>query len=583
MPVFDETFWTTEERRLRKPELLCLIQDAALYQTLLLQIREDISYSDTGIWITDQQRAREKFHSFFRLAAERRVELAVTPEYSCPWSVISDLIDEDRLPESQRLWIAGCESINAQSLSDFMDAHPQVVWICERELIEAHLRDQHFFDPVCLMLRTTDTEGNDTAVVIVQFKNEFFGGAGFEWEQQNIIRGTKFFVLSNRMASTKLVIQICSDALLQIDFNRVQDGLFFNSPLLLIHIQLNQSPFQPSYKTYRNTIFASGAKDLNKEVICLNWARGVNAGDHRDWNVYGGSALYIKSEKLNLSDERFNSNHAFGLYYNNWHSRRSHIYFFGYNEQVYLLRNTKPSQLGADPTQFVRSGPQIIGLFHWHDGWQPSEAADDGFAALCASLLNEAGDLSCIAGNPLHLDVERLVELSLGSLDPAENWSFPEKLTAMKILDDETNNRTNFTHDPSLVQADARRQKLLRYGFLKNAIVADQSWMPHGLSDARLGYDPALAPSQRYLLNLHSRSNNHKKGTGIYLGRETASKANSVRDRVVSLLKDDQQGKKVIVWYETLIGLVALTVEQKPEIAENTSRRTNSYKKTRPR
>nr|WP_295933620.1 hypothetical protein [uncultured Dyadobacter sp.] len=582
MPQFDETFWTSEGRRLLKPEFLCLTQDAGLYQTLLLQIREDISYDETGIWLTDDARSRTKFKSFFMLAAERHVELAVTPEYSCPWSVIGDLIHDDSLPEMQRLWIVGCQSISAQALHNFINTHPQVIWVYEHELVQSHLNDQQFFDPVCLLFRTEDANGEGRSVVVIQFKNQFFGGGGFTWEQENMIRGTKFYVLSNRTASTKLIVQICSDALLDINFPSVEDGRFLNDPLLLVHIQLNQSPFQANYKNYRTSVFKTGGKDLNKEVLCLNWARGVRDNDGTEWNTYGGSALYIKSEKLNLTDQRFNSNHAFGLYYSNWYDRRSHIYFLGYDEHVYLLRGTKPSQLRADGSQMQRSGPQLIALYHWDNGWQTSISADDGFATLCLDLQNEAGDLSCIAGNPLPLDVERLVELSLGMLDPAGDWSRPEKLSAMKVSDDELNNRTNFTHDPATLQAEARTRKLLHYGFLKNAILTVPDKLPQGLRDAQLGYDQTLPLHKRYLLNLHSVSNNLNRGTGVFLGASTHVKACSVRDRVVNLLKDDQQGKRVIIWYQTHAGLISLSPEQKPEIAENTSRESNSYKKTRP-
>lgn len=582
MPQFDETFWTSEGRQLQQPELRCLTQDAELYHTLLLQIREDITYDETGIWITNAERGEAKFNSFFQLAAERQVELAVTPEYSCPWSMISRLVKEDRMPERQRLWIAGCQSITAGGLSDFMAAHPEVMWIVEQELIDKHLQDARFFDPVCLLLKTNDIHGQEQPVIIVQFKNLFFGGAGFEWEQENMIPGTKFYVLSNQIASTKLIVQICSDALLDVNFQQVEQNRFLNMPLLLIHIQLNQRPFQANYKNYRSNLFKTGHKDdLNKEVLCLNWARGIMGEDGQDWNVYGGSALYVKTTALNFTDERFNANHALGLYYNNWHTRRSHIYFFGYNEQVYLLRSTKPSQLTADGSQMRRSGPELLALYHWENGWVASLLADDGFATLCATLAGEAGDLTCLTGNPLHLDVERLLELSLGALEPTAEWSRPDRLSAMKVRDDEFNNRTNFTHDPAALQTESRTSRLLHYGVIKNTIVSDPDRLPHGLKDARLGYDQAVSPQQRYLLNLHSQSDSRKKGTGIFLGLATKEKAHTVRDRVVNLLQNDHQGKRVVVWYQTHAGILTLQSEQKPEIAENTSRKSNSYKRTR--
>ena len=582
MPIFDETFWTSNGRHLSKPSLRCLIQDAALYTTLLFQVREDISYNDHGIWMTDSERAAAKFNGFFDLAIDKQAALAITPEYSCPWSVISERIKNDRLCTSGDLWIVGAQAITADGLAEFMNAHQEVIWICEEQLVAQHQGDGQFFDPVCLMMQTTDNAGQPRNVIIVQFKNLFFGGGDFIWERDNLIPGERFYVLSNRISSVKLVTQICSDALLGINYNEVADGYFLNTPLLLVHIQLNQRPFQANYKSYRNLLFAAGAKESNKEVICLNWAGGVNITGHPDWNVYGGSAFYTKTEKLDLSDGRIDQNHMLGLYYNNWPDRRSHIYFLGYQEHVYQLRNTKASQLAADPAQMLRTGPELTALYNWDGGWQPTARADDGFSELCDALLPDAGDLSCLKGNPSPIGVERLLELSLGTLDPAEDWYRPDKLTAFQIADDEFNNRTNFTHDPSVAHRSEREQRLMHYGFLKNTILANPANLPFGLKDAALRFDPASLPETRYLLNLHSESVPERKGTGIYLGLVPVYKAKTVRDRVVNLFKDGQQGKQVMVWYMTQGGTIAaIPHDAQPKIAENPGNRSNSYRKTK--
>jgi len=579
MPIFDENFWTDAGRQLSKPSLRCLIQDAALYTTLLMQVREDISYNEHGIWMTDSARAAAKFHGFFDLALAERAALAITPEYSCPWAVLSERLNNGRLCAAGDLWITGMQSIAASELSAFMAAHPQVSWVCEDALVAAHQGDGQFFDPVCLILETTDLAGQPRRVIIVQFKNLFFGGGDFTWERNNLIRGEKFYVLSNRVASIKLITQICSDALMGINYNEVADGAFLNMPLLLVHIQLNQRPFQTNYKAYRNLLFARGAKEFNKEIICLNWAAGVNISDHPDWNVYGGSAFYTKTDKLDLSDARIDQNHLSGLYYHNWVSRLSHIYFLGYGEHVFVMRNTKTSQLDADPSQYLRTGPELTALYSWEEGWQRVTPANDGFGALCDTLSGDAGDLSCLKDNSSPLAVERLLELTLGTLDPAEDWFKPARLSAFRIADDEFNVRTNFTHDPQHTQV--RETRLMHYGFLKNTILADPANLPQGLKDAALRVDPA-AGGAALLLNLQSESVPARKGTGIYLGLVPGHRAKTVRDRVVSLFRDGQQGKQVLVWYLAQGGaIVAVPPEAKPQILDNPEKRSNSYKKTK--
>ncbi|MVN91532.1 hypothetical protein [Mucilaginibacter aquatilis] len=581
MPEFDENFWNADGRQLNKPTLSCLVQDPALYTTLLFQVREDISYNNHGIWMTDGERAAAKFHGFFDLALAERAALAVTPEYSCPWTVIGERIKNDRLCPAGDLWIVGAQSITAEELDTFIEGHPEVTWICEDDLINQHRGDGQFFDPVCLVLETTDYAGQPRKVVIVQFKNLFFGGGDFIWERDNLIRGAKFYVLSNRVSSVRLVTQICSDALLGINYNEVADGYFLNTPLLIVHIQLNQRPFQTNYKNYRNLLFAAGGKDSAREVLCLNWGRGVNIDGHPDWNVYGGSAFYVKTDQLQLSDARIDENHLLGLYYNHWPNRRSHIYFLGYQEQVFRLRNTKTSQLAADPAQMRRTGPQLTGLYTWDNGWQAAAVADDGFGTLCNLLEPDAGDISCLRDQPSAIAVERLLELTLGTLDPAPDWHHPAKLSAFQVGDDEFTNRTNFTHDPSAVQTAKREERLMNYGFLKHTILGNADNLPPGLKDAILEYEPSGGAINRHLLNLRSESQPERKATGIYLGLVPAYKAAAVRDRVVNLFTGGQQGKQVLVWYLAQGGLITQVPQLVPEIADNTTKPTNSYKKTK--
>ena len=116
---------------LRNPTLDVLNQDGALYNTLLYQPREGIAWGADFVRIADRERGIQKFRSFIDLASERNVELAITPEYSCPWEVITELIGNETFPEENKLWILGCESIKAQALHDLMAAHNEITWITE--------------------------------------------------------------------------------------------------------------------------------------------------------------------------------------------------------------------------------------------------------------------------------------------------------------------------------------------------------------------------------------------------------------------------------------------------------------------
>ncbi|NOT50080.1 MAG: hypothetical protein HOP10_02240 [Chitinophagaceae bacterium] len=582
MPLrFTETFWNENGRNLRKPDLICLRQDPAFYNILLFQPHGDIDYENTGIWFTDNEVANTKFNLFFNKAIEHNVDLALTPEYSCPFSIIHGLLAENKTPSEGRIWAIGCQSISPPALTTFIQNHPEVVWIYDQALLAASQNvPDRFFDPACLIFKTKNTENQLVTVVIVQFKTMFFGGDGMEWEQENLIQGEINYVVSNQYASTKLVVLLCSDTLEDPNFNSIQEGYFQNSPLLLIHLQLNQKPFQNNYKNYRNLIFSKGEKDANKEVICLNWARNVTCPKlDRPWNKYGGSAFYIKSETINTEDLHLNNNHKKGLYYTNWYVKRSHICFLNYDEHVFLIRNTKPSQINGDPTQARRAGPIVTAVFDWHNNsWRDLQSVSDGFCDLCTTIEGEYGDLSCIKNLANYIEAERLIELSLGKFVNNKKWYETRNLTGLLVDDNEFNDRLNFDHDPDRPAKERRSQKIVDYAHIKHSILPKQDKLPVFLRDAVLGYDEHLERPYKFLLNLHSTTSRHK-GTGVFIGVSTPQKAKIVRSRVEGLFEEDQQRQLVVVWYYHTNGLEMETDEaSKPKISQNVEHPPTSYK-----
>lgn len=579
MPQFTEHFWTQDGLTLRRPDLACLRADADLYSILLLQLNEKLEYSDQGLWFTDPKAASEKFRVFFNLAVAKNVELAITPEYSCPWHMIDSLLREGILPNEHNLWVLGCASIHPHELQILIDKHPEVKWVYERELVSSQVHNKEsFFDPVCMLLKSRDNNGTICTVAIVQFKTEHFGGTGNEWERDHLIKGNTFFVLSNQIASTRLVVQICSDALRGLNFNELQDGIFLHIPLLLIHIQLNKQPFQSNYKSYRNLLFAKGDKNFSKEIITLNWARGVHIEGNK-WNSYGGSAFYLKSDKLDLKDNRVNQNHLRGLYYTNWEEKKTHIYFLAYDEYIFLVRNTKPSQLMADPAQHMRTGPEVMELYEWKGNWVHAVKADDGFCILCEEIEKDGHEVSCAEAFSDPLNTERIIAITLGNIENGPDWHQPQKLPSFRIKEDEHNRRVNFNHDPQSDAQNERRKKILQFTYFKQYILNDPRLLPERLKSPILKYDFASEKEDRFLINLHPANGGHK-WTGIYLAIDTITNARAIRDKVCALFRDNHQGKNVIVWYDHGKEIRREFNELSlPNIAENTSRPQNSYKK----
>jgi hypothetical protein len=576
MPDFLEEFW--KEYALNKPDLKCLRQDAALYRTMLMQVHDEISYDNSGIWITNKAEAEKKFDSAFKLAFKKSVELFVTPEYSCPWATLISQINCGCVPDVGALWIIGCHSITPKELSTIINENKSVVWIYDEDLINRNLNSKDFLDPVCIVLKTSSLKGEIVTVILVQFKTYFFGGHGFEWERDHLIVGSKFYVLSNKETSSRLLVLICSDSLNPTLNIESASSQFVNIPYLVIHIQLNQRPNALNYKTYRNTLFSRSY--LDKEVICLNWARNVQA-EGKQWNEYGGSALYMKSDKLNLSDERVNENHKHGLYYTRWIGRRTHLYLFNFDEHIFVFENTKPSQLLADPSQLSRSGALMIETLQYNGStWERIEGADDGLAKCCQAIEDSEGSLSCLKGNTHYINGERLVQLTNGDIIFENDWHRVDKLKSVVIEDGEQNRRIFFTHEPTADIIDERNKKLLRYATLKHHILKSEI-IPPMFNNLTLKLDSTLPTIDKYLLNVHS-SIDFIRGTALYIGDALPFQATNLRAKLEGLFQDTHFGKNVMVFF-THFGTIKLDFGDHnvaPKAAENVTKSKVSIKRT---
>jgi len=589
MPAnFNETFWSEHGRQLRRPSLACLKLDSMTYKTLLFQINEDIGFDNSGIWLLNVETSTPKFNSFFDLAIKQSIELAVTPEYSCPWEIVSTLLSDGKFPDIANLWVLGMASINPPALKQIIDQHQNITWIYDEELLASSIlaNPTKFFDPVCYLVNTLDNAGVNHKTVVIQFKNYPFGGADAQWERNNIILGHTFYVIRNQFESARMVTLICSDTLDNLNFNEIQDGMFLTAPLLLLHIQLNQKPFADNYKLYRNLIFSKGGKNGNKEVICLNWARNVTyfvEGTPKIFNETSGSAIYLKSTNISKTDTDINLNHKKGMYYTYWSSRRTHAYVLNFDEYLYLIENTKASQDAADPTQFNRTGPHLRYTYKWQENdWVLDDSRiNDGFQSVISQLEDTPGSLSCLSNNENYLEVERMVQLCSGEIACIADWFTVSNLFSFVIDDQEVNNRVIFTQQNVQSTMLARKQKINNYSILKNGIINNSKNLPVGMDKAELKYINIQNGTHKFLLNLHSGDSN-MHATAIYVGSMSAVDAVIIQKKISDLFNDSQYGKTVMVWHETATGRQRIpNVFPEPIISENVEKQSNRITQSR--
>lgn len=521
--------------------LKALVPDASHYELLLIQPSGKITAGGDGVRNSDATAATDKFNAFLTLAYNSKVDLAITPEYSCPWRVVEESINDGRFPEEGALWLLGCESITPEGLAELAGRCSGVKWVYEPITATATAK---FLDPVCYLFRATDSSGWSHVVALVQFKGQTMSDHASYIERDNLIHGAKRYILRNDDNSVALTTLICSDSLA---FNVDTLPAYMNTSYLLAHLQMNQGPRHPAFALYRYNLFQAGYGDLH-ELICANWARGFSIGPVE--SAFGGSALYTKSTQVTLQEQRIDANHRRGLYYTRLQEHRTHAYYFNYSEHVFHMRTTKPSQRGALAPLLKRTGPQMENVYSWDAGskaWRECEP-DDGFSQLCkeagGSLAPLDGpDMSCV-------DRERLLALSNAAVGNSREWFLVKNLPFFSVGVDEVVKRPTVAQDPCEDCRSVKSDYVNKYSVLRNEVLIDPANFPDNMRDLRgnclLRY-PARQGS--YVYNL-CRADGRGLATGAFLG--DCSEAEAKR-RYVGMFNalDARPRMRLVVWYRS--------------------------------
>jgi len=557
--------------------LKILHPDELTYTGVFMQPLGDLNASPDGIENADNGIAVAKHSSFLQIANDLLVDFAMTPEYSCPWSVLLDCINAGYLPRRGSLWVLACESITEAQLIEFGDAHREVTWIvAEFE----HDKARTFLDPLCYVFWARSENGEFQLVVAIQFKGQPMSDHLHNLERDHMKRGVERFIIRNDNDSVLLTALICSDSL-----NFKENTLPQNAhiPYLILHPQLNPKPRYNAFKEYRHDAYLRSDKP---EFICLNWARGFRLPGARA-SKFGGSAYYLKSASLPPIDDRLNEDHRRGLYYTISPENQSHIFFFNYCEGVFYLHSTKASQAAAAFRVLQnRTGPQMRRVYSWNDAaavWSEIADTDDGFSELCNAIGTDLSPLSDVALSIL--DKERLLALSTGAFASSaqSKWFNASQLSSFQVKDDEIVKRLTVVQDPDAAAYEERFTALSNFSYLRNAIIADKRIFPKCIADFA-GVSTIQYPIEnRYEFNL-LKNDLSDKATVAYLGRCSAQRLNRTYDLLFEILDDpkdqvrDARRRRLVVWYERN-GTIQAKWEERSDINADLSQGGNSISK----
>ncbi len=512
MQIYSVDQLLREEGFAAPPMLRALNPNRDNYSVLLFQPRADVEADSLGVRHADAKFADMQFRSFLELAVDDRADLAITPEYSMPWTTLEAAVLTGTAPASGSLWILGCESTTLDELATFKERVKNAASVIHEPLTPLPNR---FVNPVVYRFATTPNGSSSVGnlVIVVQFKTSPMGDKE-DYEKNHLQTGDRIYYFGNGTNQIRLATLICSDAFDITD--QFATDLYLRT--LLIHIQLNKSPRQTQFRQYRDKFFQYHGDET--EILCLNWAKGVNilCNGHRvPWIEVSGSGWYSRPDKFDSDDANIKQNHEKGLYYTWWQDSKCHAQFFSYCPAVYSITASKVAYHAAMASQARRTGPVLTFTRTWDSDasqWINCETVDDGFSSIVSACGDASGDITSLAAsNPLY--AERALALSAGAI-PTNDWHSVQNLDSCFLDRTEVVRRVTACQD---AHQDAKQFRTLRLRTAHRLLAALEGQLPVALADLSGGFKFDWSPlSPHTNIVSSSAAVDGRRATVIYLG-----------------------------------------------------------------
>lgn len=530
-----------------------LEKDTNNYTMLLFQHKGVFSVS--GDKFGNETDCSAKFSAFIELAKAENASLALTPEYSCPWNSIVQVVQtQNKWPNNSKLWALCCESITPDEIRAFKQAHANTNVLIHFDEEVLNHGGGVLLDPICYIFKSQVNQV-EKLIVLVQFKTQHMGVWEIPLERDKYIWGNEVYVLRNTVSSVYLFTNICSEAAnfsVTDQFQEQLDNRWDENPYIILSPQMNPKPTHEVFKTYRKTIIAY----VHKDVISLNWAGKTSfPGKEEPLIPLSKSSIIFKTSDIEFdNEERFINNHKKGLYYLNKKSN-NHAYYLNPYEEVFLITNQKPSSAGANGAMIRRTGPEVRKVFRWdveNERFVEIDHIEDGFTTFLQSLNCKNAIFQNVQIS--FIDKERLVNLSCGKASAKKGdkrWYRLDKLETFVQDENETVKRLTYVHDES--SEEIRRNYIDYIDCLNDVIIPDETLFPENLEAFKGNCSEVMFFNDggyNYKYNLIT-TDGKNRATVAYIGRKDEGSALKTLRQIQSLFeKEDQSKKLVVVWYK---------------------------------
>ncbi len=479
--------------------------------SLIFQPRGDIDAAPLSLSTSSASSLAVKMKGFLSEAEKLRVAFAACPEYSCPWSSLTEFVLEGGRPPRGSLWSICCESITPAAL----EGVAKLLTGAGIKVIEPTIQDGTgtFLNLVCHLFWVVDAVGNHALIALLQAKTYPMGG--IDYERDHLIVGNRIFRFGNA-GENRLVCLICSDVLGPSLKQTIINELL--SDTIIIHLQLNKNSADASFRQYRE--LCGSRNPRTTEILCLNWAGGTRLRkDAEPYHVLvqePKSIFYRPVHEIECSDQSIYENDKLGCFLAYHHEYRTAAYVFHPDEQMFAFRTSKPVMIGSAAVT-RRTGLTAVIRYEWRaDQWQAAtESVNDKFGEFLAD--NPLAKVHLADFENRHVDLERLMQFATGNVLSAADFEW-SKIPSFRLANDETSARMRACWSNIGDGADQRGECQTRFKALVTAI-AEPSKLPNRLAAFR-NLRPKLTYDSLPFKQLRNIADGDVRSTVAFLGFE---------------------------------------------------------------
>lgn len=561
---------------LKIAELEFLKIDSSPFSVMCFQICSDLEVGKDFLKNKDEEKVKALYQNFFDLIEKDSPSLALCPEYSCPISIIDEIVaDKGKFPSIGHLWSLGTESITQEKLvlikKKLKDKGIEVI-------AEEPKGNKKFLDPVFIFFTAEKKDKSHQKVIIIQFKTQHMGVwvDGSDFEKENLIEGEKVYILRNDVNSVHFITLLCSEimSINTTSFETLIEKDWKHTPYIIAHLQLNPKAEHEQFVLFRKSLF----NYTSKELITLNHAKGTKIQGKELIN-YSGSAIYVNPLEAKKEDKDINLSHKVGLYLNLLGKKR-YKYLLNSGSFVFELQMDSPSHSGLVGPVSRKAGCSIKNLYSQEEKTLTKTThLKEGFSKYVQGLGYEC-NFSEIENI---INIERMLAISTANVSYTEGkpWFLVDNLPCFELTDNETSQRITIVEDPDKVANEIRKKTLQDYfelcGFVadwKNFEEADNFKI---FKDKELKVDFLIYEDKKiYHKNIVE---GNIGATASYIGLASEEEANKAFAKLKKITADGSRFL-LILWYKNGGKLHSKFIPYKPLITSAISGVTNTITST---